>query len=206
MNTPSSVSIDSTLSTMSCTPSMCANTLVAVTTCARPHCATTSAAADAPKKRMIERMPRSLARFAISVGSTPQTGWPAERKFSSSVPSFEPTSTTSSVPRRPSKRRRFALQFGEVVAQDLRRPAGVGILGRKQNRRIDDQAELHELALLAVQDFGGVGRLLVRALPDRAHLVDRRKIAEKQHRLKFLRAAHLTTVDDDAATGTGGAR
>ena len=43
------------------------------------------------------------------------------------------------------ERGRLALQLREVLAQDLRRAARVRVLGRKQNSRIDNQPELHQL-------------------------------------------------------------
>ena len=82
------------------------------------------------------------------------------------------------------QRRRLAAQFGEVLPQDLRGAAGVGIFGRKQDLRVDDQPELHELALPAAKEQGRIGRLLARRAADRPHLVDRRQITEEQDRVE----------------------
>ena len=65
---------------------------------------------------------------------------------------------------------------------------------------------MHELAFPAVQELGGIRRLLVGTLADRAHLVHRRQIAEKQDRLEIAVPADLTLIDDDAAAGSCRAR
>ena len=58
-------------------------------------------------------------------------------------------------------------------------------LGRPgQAAEVDDQADLHQLALLASQQLGRIGGLFERPLADRPHLVDRRQVAEKQHRFE----------------------
>src|SRR5438067_2568662 len=99
------------------------------------------------------------------------------------------------------ERGRLALQLREVLAQDLRRAARVRVLGRKQNSRIDNQPELHELTRPAAQQLRRIRRLLVRTLPDRTHLVHGRQVSEKQHRFEVGGAAHLTAIDDDARSG-----
>ena len=98
----------------------------------------------------------------------------------------------------------LAIQLGEVLAQDPGRAAGVGVVRREEDGRIDDQAELHQLALRAVQELGRIRRLLVRPRADRVHRVDRRQEAEEQDRTQVGRAAHLAALDEDAAAGSGG--
>ena len=82
--------------------SMCAKTLVAVTTVAAPCSARTRAATPGPKNSInVGNAP--LGRdLAISVGSIPSTRWPPFLKLLSSVPSFDPTSTARSDGPRPS--------------------------------------------------------------------------------------------------------
>ena len=151
-------------------------------------------------------MPRWLAMSPTSVGSMPSTRWPPFWKFDSSVPSLEPISTTRSSAPRPSMRGGFALQVGEIVAQQLGGAAGVGIFRREDDDRIDREAELHQLAVAAVQQVGRKPRLLARHLADRHHLVDRRHVAEREHVIERCVAADLTAFDRNAGAGAGGAR
>ena len=98
----------------------------------------------------------------------------------------------------------FVVQLGEVLAQDARRAARVGVVRREQDCGIDDEAELHELAVRAVQQLRRIGRLLVRTASDRIHRVDWRQIANKQDRTQLLRAANLAALHKDAAARLGG--
>ena len=132
-------------------------------------------------------MPRALAMSPTSVGSMPSTRWPAFLKFDSSVPSLEPISTTRSSLPRPSMAADLALQVGEIVAQQLGGAAGVGIFRREDDDRIDREAELHQVAVAAMQQVGRKPRLLARHLADRHHLVDRRHVAERRARRRACR-------------------
>ncbi len=83
-------------------PSMCAKTLVAVMTLARPYFDSTSSTAAESKNAVMVGIPRASAVLPTSVGSIPTTRLPAFWKFASSVPSFDPMSTTRSSFFRPS--------------------------------------------------------------------------------------------------------
>ena len=100
----------------------------------------------------------------------------------------------------------FAVQVGEIVAQQLGGAAGVGIFRREDDHRIDGKAELHQVALLAMQQIGGEPRLLARDLADRHHLVDRRHVAEREHVIERRMAADLTAFDRNAGAAAGGTR
>ena len=141
-----------------------------------------------------------------SVGSMPSTRMPAVLKFDSSVPSLEPMSTTRSSAPKPSMAADFALQVGEIVAQQFGGAAGVGIFRREDDDRIDRQAELHQVALAAMQQVGREPGLLARHASDRHHLVDRRHVAEREHGLERRVAADLAAFDRNAGPGAGGAR
>ncbi len=151
-------------------------------------------------------MPRLLAMSPTSVGSMPSTRWPPLLKFDSSVPSLEPISTTRSSCAEAQHAGRLALQVGEIVAQQFGGAAGIGIFGREDNGGIDRQAELHQLAIAAMQEIGREPRLLMRHGPDRHHLVDRRHVAERKHVGKRRVAADLAAFDWNAAARAGGAR
>ena len=163
---------------------MCANTLVAVTTVALPH----SRDDTFGRRRAEEAHDRADAAFVRQVRH--QRRLDAAHRMAGGPEILEQRAVVRSdvddqlVPLQPEQRRRFALQLGEILAQNARRAAGIRILWRKQDRRIDNQAELHELALPAVQHFRRVRRLLVRPLADRPHLVDRRQVADEKHRLE----------------------
>ena len=103
-------------------------------------------------------------------------------------------------------RRGFAGEIGEIVAQQLRGAAGVGIVRRKDDDGIDREAELHQLAVAAVEQVGREPRLLPRHDADPHHLVDRRHVAEREHVIERGVAAYLTALDRDAGAGAGGAR
>ena len=45
----------------------------------------------------------------------------------------------------------LALQVGKIVAQQFGGAAGVGIFRREDDRRVDGEAELHQLAIAAMQ-------------------------------------------------------
>ena len=96
--------------------------------------------------------------------------------------------------------------FREVLVQDARRAAGVGIIRRKEHRRIDDAAQLHQLAMRAEEQFGRIGGLLARPLADRTHLVDWGNIADEQDGLEVPTVAQLAFLDDQAGPGAGGKR
>jgi hypothetical protein len=83
-------------------------------------------------------------------------------------------------------------------------PLVYGYSGGKQDLRIDNQAQLHELAAAAVEDLGRVGGLFRRPFADLPHLVDGRQIAQEEHGVEVGRVAHLTVVDDDAGAAAGG--
>src|SRR3954470_2398958 len=74
---------------------------------------------------------------------------------------------------------------------------------REDDVRIDDQSQLHQRALLAVQELCRVGRLLIWTSGDRIHRVDRRQVSEKKDRTQLRRAAHLAAFNEDAAAGVG---
>ena len=99
------------------------------------------------------------------------------------------------------QRSRLAAQFGKVLAQDPRRAAGIGVFRRKEDLRIDHQAELHELAVPATQKQRRIGRLLARSLSNGPHLIDGRQITEEQNRFELALVADLTAFDDGARTG-----
>ena len=141
------------------------------------------------------------ARCAIlptSVGSMPSTRWPAVWKFEISVPSFEPMSTTRSCGPSLSIADGFGAEIGEIVAQQLGGAAGVGIVRRKDDDRIDREPELHQLAARAVEQVGRKPRLLPRHFADRHHLVDRRHVAERQHGFERRMPADLAAFHRDA--------
>ena len=100
----------------------------------------------------------------------------------------------------------LALQIGEIVAQQFGGAAGVGIFRRENNRRIDGEAELHQIAVRAMQQAGRKPRLLMRDGADRHHLVDRRHEAQRQHRVERLVPANLAGFDRHACASAGGAR
>ncbi len=83
-------------------------------------------------------------------------------------------------------------------------PLGVGIFGRKQDLRIDDQPQLHELALPAAEQQGRIGRLLTRRVADRPHLVDGWQITKEQDRIERRAVADLAAFDDRARARAGG--
>src|ERR1019366_88787 len=100
----------------------------------------------------------------------------------------------------------FAVQVGEIVAQQFGGAAGVGIFRREDDDRIDRQAQLHQVAIATMQEIGREPRLLARLLADRHHLVDRRHVAERQYVIERRMAAGLTAFDRNASAGAGGAR
>lgn len=102
MKTPSGVRSRRIPLITACTSSMCANTFAAVTTRARPSSCSTRSTASSPENAMKVGTPRAWASLPVSIGSTPRTRWPAAWKFESSVPSFQPTSTTRSAGPSPS--------------------------------------------------------------------------------------------------------
>ena len=100
--------------------------------------------------------------------------------------------------------RRLRIEFGKIVPQQLGGAAGVGIFGRKDDDGIDRQAELHQVALAAVQEVGWKPRLLPRDCADRHHLVHRRHVAEREHVGQRRMSADLTAFDRNACSGAGG--
>ena len=94
--------------------------------------------------------------------------------------------------------RRLGVKLGEIVAQDPRHAAGVGIFRREDDHRIDGEAELHQFAVAAMQQVGRKPRLLALDLADRNHLVHRRHVAERQHGLELVVAADLAAFDRNA--------
>ena len=58
----------------------------------------------------------------------------------------------------------FAVQVGEIVAQQFGGAAGVGIFRREDDDRIDREPELHQVAVTAMQEIGRKPRLLARHL------------------------------------------
>ena len=97
-------------------------------------------------------------------------------------------------------------ELGEIVAQQLGGAAGVGIFRRKDDDGIDREAELHQLAVAAMEQVGREPRLLPRHDADPHHLVDRRHVAEREHVIERGVAADLTALDRNAGAGAGGAR
>ena len=63
-------------------------------------------------------------------------------------------------------RRCFGIKLGKIIAQQFGGTAGVGILGREDDDGIDRQAELHQLALGAIQKAGRKPGLLPRHCAD----------------------------------------
>jgi hypothetical protein len=72
-------------------------------------------------------------------------------------------------PAQPEQGGRFPLELREILAENSRRSARIRVFGWKQNRRIDDQTEWHELAPRAMKQFGRIGWLLA---PAHAHRLD----------------------------------
>ena len=99
-----------------------------------------------------------------------------------------------------------AASSAKLSRSSLRRAAGVGIFRRKDDDRIDGEAELHQFAFAAMQQVGRKPRLLARHLADRHHLVDRRHVAEREHVIERRVSADLAAFDRDAGAGAGGAR
>ena len=112
-------------------------------------------------------MPRALAIFDTSVGSMPRMRWPPFWKLEISVPSLEPISTTRSSLPSPSIFEELGIELGEIVAQELGHAAGVGIFRREDDDRIDREAELHQLAVAAIQQRRRKPGQLARHLADR---------------------------------------
>jgi hypothetical protein len=71
---------------------------------------------------------------------------------------------------------------------------------------IDREAELHQLAVTAMEEVGREPGLLLRRDADAHHLVDRRHVAEREHVIERGVAAYLAALDRDAGAGAGGAR
>ena len=63
---------------------------------------------------------------------------------------------------------RYALpiQAGEIVAENLRGAAGVGVFGRKEDTGVNNQAQLDQVTSRAVQQLCRVMGLLPGPLPD----------------------------------------
>ena len=207
MKTPSRSSNSRMASTISWMFSIWAKTLVAVMIFAGPQALRTCEALSRVKKACVLGMPDWIANWALSVGSMPCTRWPACFHLLSSVPSFEPISTTSP-PAPGSMTCGFAMvdHFREVLVQDPRRAAGVRIIRRKEHCGIDDAAQLNQLAMGTEEQFRRIGGLLARPLADRTHLVDRGNIADEEDRLEILAVAQLAFLDDQAGPGAGGKR
>jgi len=102
--------------------------------------------------------------------------------------------------------RGFGIELGEIIPQQLGGAAGVGIFRRKDDDRIDREAELHQIALGAMEQVGGKPGLLPRHLADRDHLVHGRHIAERKYPGQRRMAADLTAFDRNACSASGGAR
>jgi hypothetical protein len=100
----------------------------------------------------------------------------------------------------------FRVELGEIVAQQLGGAAGVGIFGREDDDGIDCQAELHQVALGAVQEMSREPRLLPRHLADRDHLVHWRHVAEREHVGERRVTANLAAFHRDAGSAAGSAR
>jgi hypothetical protein len=100
----------------------------------------------------------------------------------------------------------LALQIREIVAQQFGSAAGVRIFRRKYNNGVDREAELHQVAIAAMQKVGRKPRLLARHRADGHHLVDRRHVAEREHGIERGRAANLAAFDWNAAAGASAAR
>src|SRR5204862_7385459 len=77
------------------------------------------------------------------------------------------------------KRFHFEREFGEVLAQDFRRAAGVWIRRWKKNCGVHDQSELGESAVLATQQLRGISRLLCQWRTNDRHRIHGREIAEE---------------------------
>ena len=95
----------------------------------------------------------------------------------------------------------LGIKVGEIVPQQLGGAAGVGVLGREDDDGIDGKAELHQLALFAVQEIGREPGLLARDIVHRDHLVDRRHVAEREHAPQRRVPADLTAFDRYACSG-----
>jgi hypothetical protein len=95
------------------------------------------------------------------------------------------------------------VEFGEVIAENLGRAAGVRVFGREQHVRIDDQTELYEVAIGAIEQLGWIARLLTRLFPDGIHPVDWRQVPQEENRLQARVLAYLATLDHYAVTCTG---
>jgi hypothetical protein len=93
------------------------------------------------------------------------------------------------------------MEIGKVVAQELRRSTGVGIVGWKDDGGIDRKPELHQLATLAIEQVGRKPGLLARHRADRNHLVHRRHVAEREHIRERRVRAHLTPFHRHARGG-----
>ena len=48
------------------------------------------------------------------------------------------------------------MEFGEIVSEDPGRAARIGIMGREEDRRINNQAELDELAFPTMEKLGRI--------------------------------------------------
>src|SRR5207253_10036996 len=92
---------------------------------------------------------------------------------------------------------------GEIIAQDLGGPACIRIAGGKENCRIHDQSELHELVPRTAQYLRRICGLFGRLGPYRRHGVHGGEIAEENHRFQIRLVAHLAVADDDASVGAG---
>ena len=101
--------------------------------------------------------------------------------------------------------RGFGIEIRKVLAQDPGHAAGVGILRREDDDRIDRDAELHQLAVRTVHQVGREPGLLLLDCADRDHLVHRRHVAERQHGLQRLVTANLAALDRNASATTGAA-
>ena len=93
--------------------------------------------------------------------------------------------------------------FREVLVQDPRRAAGVGIIRGEEHRGIDNATQLDQLAMGTEEQFGRIGRLFARPLADRTHLVDRGNIAHEEDRFEILAVAQLAFLDDQAGPRAG---
>src|SRR5262249_17984286 len=100
----------------------------------------------------------------------------------------------------------FALQISEIVSQQFSGPAGVGIFRRENDYGINCQAELYQVTVAAVKEFGWEPRLLAWHLPDRHHLINGRHVAEREHIIERRVAADLTAFDRDAGARASGTR
>src|SRR5438093_7350147 len=87
-----------------------------------------------------------------------------------------------------------------MLTEDPGRPAGIGVAGREEDRRIDHETELGQATASTDQYFRGVRRLFVRAISDRRHIVDGRKVSGEENRIEISRVARLASFDKDAPT------